>query len=235
MRTTTTFALILATSLAACGGDDGGNVTPIDAKRIDSSGDIDAPAAACQISSPNFGMLSTTMATFRRRPQDSMNPNPNVYFIGLGVALEQATPPDALFIQIWPGYGGVPAGEIVPGTYQLTGDNSSLANCGACVQISSNFVNGTGGDQDYMPTAGTLTINSVNPTVPGTIDMTLTGVMMQHVDIDPNTGATTPAADAATCVTQFSAQISGTIQNPAKAAVGPQLQSVYEGRFHTAR
>lgn len=220
MRTTTTFALILATSLAACGGDDGGTVTPIDARRIDATGgDIDAPAAGCQISNPNFGNLTTTMATFRRRPQNSMTPNPNVYYVGWGALLEMGTPSDALIIELWPGFGGIPAGELAPGTYQLTGNNGSLADCGACVYMMSNYDTGSGmGDQDYMPVAGTLTINTINPTVPGTIDLTLTGVMMQHVDIAMD-GTTTPAADAATCTTQFSAAISGTIQNPAKMAV----------------
>ncbi|MBK7078053.1 MAG: hypothetical protein IPH44_37885 [Myxococcales bacterium] len=219
MRTTTTFALILATSLAACGGDDGGTVTQIDARRIDATGgDIDAAAAGCQISSPNFMNLTTTMATFRRRPQSSMMPNPNVYYLGWGALLEMGTPSDALIIELWPGFGGIPAGELAPGTYQLNGDNGSLANCGACVYMMSNYDTGSGmGDQDYMPTAGTLTINTVNPTVPGTIDLTLTGVMMQHVDIDAM-GVTTPAADAATCTTQFSAQISGTVAAPAKMA-----------------
>lgn len=218
MRTTTTFALILATSLAACGGDDGGTVNPIDARRIDSSGDIDAAAAGCQISNPNFGMLTTTMATFRRRPQNSMTPNPNVYYLGWGALLEMGTPSDALIIELWPGFGGIPAGELAPGTYQLNGDNGSLADCGACVYMMSNYDTGSGmGDQDYMPTAGTLTINSVNPAVPGTIDLTLTGVMMQHVDIAMD-GTTTPAADAATCTTSFSAQISGTVAAPAKMA-----------------
>jgi hypothetical protein len=218
MRTTTTFALILATSLAACGGDDGGTVTQIDARRIDANGSIDAPAATCQISNPNFGQLTTTMATFRRRPQNSMMPNPNVYYLGWGALLEMGTPSDALIIELWPGFGGVPQGELAPGTYQLNGDNGSLANCGACVYMISNYDTGSGmGDQDYMPTAGTLTINTVNPTVPGTIDLTLTGVMMQHVDIAMN-GTTTPAADAATCTTSFSAQISGTVAAPMKMA-----------------
>lgn len=227
MRTTTTFALILATSLAACGGDDGGTVNPIDARRIDSSGDIDAAAATCNISAPSFGPVNSTMFNLTRRPQNSMMPNPNVYYLGAGAFLEMGTPADAFFIEFWPGGEGIPAGDVVPGTYDLS-LQGNYKTCGVCVLISSNFVNGAGGDGDYMPTAGTLTINNITPTVGGTYSFTMTGVEMQHVDIAMD-GTTTPAADAATCKTAISGTLSGMIAAPAKAA-GAELQSPFAAR-----
>jgi hypothetical protein len=74
-----------------------------------------------------------------------------------------------------------------------------------------------------MPIAGTLTINNITPTVGGTYSLSMTGVMLQHVDINQQTGATTPAADAATCRTSISGNLSGMIAAPAKMA-GPELQ-----------
>lgn len=224
MRTTTTFALILATSLAACGGDDGGSVTPIDAKRIDAAGGPDAAQLACNISGPTF-TVNSTAANMTRRPQSTMTPNPNVYFLGLGGFIESGTPADAVFVQFWPGGEGIAPGEVLPGTFDLSvAGQKSLDSCGVCVLISSNFVNGTGGDGDYMPTAGTLTINSITPTIGGTYSFTMTGVMLQHVVIDDMTGVTTPAPDAATCKTSISGTLSGSIVAPAKMA-GPQLES----------
>jgi hypothetical protein len=212
-----TVALALASlSLAACGGDDGGTVTPIDARRIDGTVSIDAPPAACEISAPSF-MLGSTMANFTRRPQNSMMPDPNVYFLSIGGFIEADTGAgrDAVFIQFWPGTMSFPGADVTPGEFDLSMEgNTGLDTCGVCIQIIQNFVNGQGGNGDYMPVSGTLTLSAINPTVGGTYSLTMSNVVMQHVNIDPMTGVTTPAADAATCRTTLNGSLSGMIVAP---------------------
>jgi hypothetical protein len=232
-------AIVLAVSsvsLAACGGSGSGDdvITTVDGRSIDSSSSavIDAPSGACAISTTSFGdkgMLAGTAGIFR--PDTS---NAALYSVEIGRALEAAAPPDVVYVSLYNGFG--PFGtEAAPtpvrtGTFPLTGGEQSFATCGVCVVLSSNFVNGTGGDSDYMPTGGMVTINAVTPNVGGAVDVTLTNVTLQHVIIDPANFATAAVGDG--CTTSITnARMSGTLAAPtAKLVYGPAPRLVARQR-----
>jgi hypothetical protein len=85
-----------------------------------------------------------------------------------------------------------------PETIPLTGNQLQFSTCGGCVivvancttcTLSSDTFDGT----PYMATAGTLTINDVNPSITGT----LTNATFGEVTID-NNGVTTPVPGGCT-------------------------------------
>lgn len=208
---TTTFALILATSLAACGGDDGGTVSAIDARRIDGAGGPDAAGGGCDLmGSATINPITGAMPRFRAGTM-----NPAIHSVTMGFGLGSEMPPDALFIEFYNNYApfgtAMAPGQFTPMAYTLDSVQADYATCGICLIMSANFDSGTSmGTQDYMPTGGTVTITTLQDQVGGQLDISLANVVMQHVTIDSSSGATTPAADGCT-FTIASAQVQGTL------------------------
>jgi hypothetical protein len=200
--------LIPVASLAACGGDDG--VTPV----------IDAPPAANRTVSTNMfgdkGAL-TGGATFASNAQ-----NPAIYRIAMQAALEGAAPTDALFIDFFTGYTpfGTSAAPtaVVPGTSQLTGEQLDFETCGVCVTVATNATD-TGYDDDYMVTGGTVTVTAVGDAVGETLTLSVSGLQLEHVTIDPMSGATTSVGDG--CTTSITnGTFTGMVMAPPATATG---------------
>jgi len=152
------------------GGDGGGGGTP----------------AACTVDSsyPDLGALSGGNAVIS--PQDAAQANgPQV--LSIGVTLGGTDVIDAIFINLWDGYGVFTNG-IVPGTYTIAGAETSLADCGACVVMVGdlNQTANTFGQQ-LMANGGTLTITSIDPT-PGTGSLvgSLSNITFREVQVDAN-------------------------------------------------
>ncbi len=212
MRTTTTLALILASTLAACGGDDGGNVSAIDARRIDGAGGPDA-AAACPIESSfstGAGMLNLNRRTSTM--------NPAVYSLSLGALLGMDMPPDAMFLELYNTYApfGTSAapGAIGPGSHTIDATQASYETCGLCLQFHANFDEASGaGSNIYMPNGGTINITAMDPAVGGAYALTFTNLTLREVTIDPMTFVTTDVAGGCTA-TLTDGSLAGMIQNP---------------------
>jgi hypothetical protein len=118
--------------------------------------------------------------------------------------------PDDVGLQLYNGYGVFTNG-VAPGTYHLTGAETSLASCGLCVFVLTDVdPSGGSGVDAYFATGGTVNITSVTPT----LKATLTGLTFTHVNIDQTTGATTPVGDG--CDTKITAM---TIQQDLPVAV----------------
>jgi len=101
----------------------------------------------------------------------------------------ESSPEDVLHIELWDQYGvfsGVPA---APGTYTISGAETSLDTCGVCVIVGGDIVDGLA-SQVFLAQSGTVQIDAITPTLSGSVtDMTF-------VQIDPDTGL--PVADACT-------------------------------------
>ncbi len=210
------FVLITTASLAACGGDDGGNVTPLDA-----AGSIDAPVV-CTVSTGSFGDAGalTGAATFAASTM-----NPALYRIAVQGALETAQPTDVLFVDFYTGYTpfGTQAAPtaVLPGTYQLTGEQLDFETCGVCVTLGTNAT-ADAYEDDYMVTGGTVVVAAVGDAVGETLTLTLSNLELEHVTIDPQSGATSSVGDG--CGTPIAnATFTGMVMAP-PPAVAPGLQ-----------
>ncbi len=185
MRKLSLFVIPFA-ALAACGGGDG-DVTP-----------IDGPAANCTVSTASYGDKGalTGVATFA-----SSTMNPAIYRIAVQAALEAAEPTDVLFIDFFTGYEpfgtSMAPTAVVPGTYQLTGAQTDFETCGVCVTVGTNATQ-TGYDDDYMVTGGSVTVTAVGDAVGETLTLSVSNLQLQHVTIDPMSGATAPVGDGCT-------------------------------------
>ncbi len=116
----------------------------------------------------------------------------NLYMEGLLPSTDGTL--DAIVLDLYPGYG-VFAGGLMTGTFDLTGDELSLVDCGLCLSLYSNVdVSANTYEAFYMPTSGTVEISSIQ----GSLVAKLTEGNFQHVDVDTTTGATTPNADGCT-------------------------------------
>ncbi len=103
--------------------------------------------------------------------------------------------PDALNIDLYPGYGVFSAGAITAGTFPLTGAELSIVECGACVYVTGD-VGEAGPKGMWMATGGTLTLTSVA----GQLTGTLANGTFQHVDLGD--GATPLGDSCDTSITQ---------------------------------
>ncbi len=210
------FLLIPIATLAACGGDDGG-VTPLDGP----AGGIDAPVT-CSVSTGSFGNKGalTGGATFAA----SMT-NAALYRIAMQAPLEAAMPFDVLFVDFFTGY--TPFGTetaptpVVPGTYQLTGEQLNYETCGVCVTLGTNAT-ATEYEDDYMVTGGTLVVAAVGDAVGETLTLTVSNLEFEHVTIDGTTSVSTPVGDG--CGTTLTnATFTGMVAAPPPAVTGAGL------------
>jgi hypothetical protein len=202
-------------ALVACGGDDGDGVTPIDAP-IDTTGGV-----TCSVSTADFGNKGA-LTGIAQIAVSTMNPA--LYRIAMQAQLEAAEPTDVIFVDFFTGY--TPFGTqqaptaVVPGTYQLSGEQLDFATCGVCVTLGTNAT-ASGVEDDYMVTQGTLTVDAVGDAVNETLTFSLSGLQFQHVTINPDTAVTTPVGDG--CTTEISnATFTGTVmmaQKPNAATV----------------
>lgn len=202
----------------ACGGDDDGG-GPIMVQPDASSGPMDAPPVNCTADpsySPTFG-ADTQGATIVTGMQGT-----RLNWSGL---LNTQQPLDGLVINLFSGFTVFENG-IVPGTFQLTGEETSFATCGACVEIGTDLVmtqQGIAPTDVYFATGGTLTLTSVEQTFEATVtDLTLT-----HVTIAQDL-TTTPVGDGCN-TTIASATMSTPIQmggTPPMPAMGDESARV---------
>lgn len=213
-------------SLVACGGSDEGDtvdpLTPVDGSTTPT---VDAPpAATCSVSTSNFGDKGalTGGATF-----SADTANPATYSIVMSAPLEAAPPTDGLIIEFYTGYA--PFGTstaptpVLPGTYQLTGEQLDYATCGTCIRLVTNAAEDGSSEDDYMVTGGTLTVTALGDAVGETLTLAMSNLTFEHVTIDPDTFESTPVGDG--CTTAISgATFTGTVAAPAMKRAGSSVR-----------
>ncbi len=166
-------------------------------------------AVTCSVSTDNFGNVGAPPggATIEVGMDGAIDD-----VLQAQALLEEAAPADVLTVALYADYGAFTGTGVLPGTYQITGDELDFATCGVCVIISTNS-DGSGYEDDYMATGGTLTVTEAGDQVGETLTWALTDVTLQHVTIDSVSGETTPVGDG--CTTAISgATFSGTLEAP---------------------
>jgi hypothetical protein len=122
--------------------------------------------------------------------------SPTDDFVQIFAPLEATMPGDLLAVELYadyPPFEGNDAG-IVPGTYEISGEQLNYATCGVCVRVLTNATS-NGYDDSYLATGGTLTITANGNTVGQPFTATFTNIGLRHVNIDDMTFESTAAAD----------------------------------------
>lgn len=132
----------------------------------------------------------------RRNQQGSMGARQ--YYLLLA-DFDAAATPDRLQLALWDTYGAF-TGDVVPGTYPIAGPETELETCGVCVAVLADFT--PPASQFYLAKSGTVTLDTVEPTLAGSIS----GIQVEQ--IDGTTGAVIPDGCTATLPTAtFSAPV----------------------------
>ena len=147
---------------------------------------------SCTVSTSNFGDKGNLAGNASFDPGQAADASDDI--LTYAALLETSQPSDAIQVDLYAGFG-VFSGAITPGTYQLAGDELNFATCGICVRLFTNVSSAGANDGTYMPTGGTLTITAAGTGVGGALTGSLSNLQFRHVNIDPASGETTPAAD----------------------------------------
>jgi hypothetical protein len=186
MKTLTT--ILLAASLIACGDDDDDVAQP-DADNspdVDAAGaSADAPPAAC-LATADYG--SPTLANVAAGWQGGTAAMPNAMLVQGDLNADAMK--DLFVLELYKGSGAFMVGEIVPGTYPITGAELNYRTCGVCPRLLTDLTGTTPSDDGYVATGGSVTITQVSPNLAGSVS----NLTFQHVTIDAQFNST-PHAD----------------------------------------
>jgi hypothetical protein len=176
-------------------GDDGGPVRTL--PTYDAAIDAPEPCKAADSYAPTFGSGDQTAEDY---PAMGSGADATIHQIYYSAPLDANTPGDYLFIDFYEQYGGFGSGDIVPGTYTLTGDDAAYSTCGICVTIAADATD-SGVDDWYVASGGILTLSSVTTNLTGT----LSNVTLRRVITDAEGGPSdAPQGDCASRITSAS-------------------------------
>jgi len=137
----------------ACGGDDTNNTIKIP----DAPVMVDAPVVCTATASYSAAGLPGRSTDYAANLFGSGSPHELTYV----AALDNMSPRDVLFVDLYAGYGVFANGDIKTGTYTIGGDDSKYSTCGLCVLIAAD-VTSTAVTDWYMATAGSVTLTKVS-------------------------------------------------------------------------
>jgi hypothetical protein len=168
-------ALALGSLLAACspaspqsgGADPGG-------KDDDPSGEPSTPVACT--ADADYGALGAvgTLAEIEADDED-----PAVEFITLETDEVGKDADDDFYLELWDDTGVFTGGKVKTGSFQIAGDDTTDADCGACIYLEA-AATADGPTLEYIAQSGTLTLTSVSGRLTGSIS----DVVLQGYDDD---------------------------------------------------
>jgi hypothetical protein len=193
-------ALALISFAAACssgGGDDGPDL-------IDGGGD-DQPDAA---DNPGTCFAPDTFgaATIGNQIAESNGAAATPDFTAGSGTLNAAEPFDVFQLEFYK--VGVLAANIVPGTYQITGQELNYATCAVCPRVFTDCTTEACEDQQFYATGGTVTLTQVSPN----LVYSVSNITLVEVTVDPGTFESTPVPGGCS-TTITSASFDATVTN----------------------
>ena len=175
-------AVVLVTT-AVCVSGCGDDLSPADAS-------VDGPP--CVVPTAGYGALLFTSTNAARRTLGGVE---TVAWLG---AMQSGPMSDLVDIQLIQGNGVFAGGLPAPGTYELTGAETQLLTCGACVVIHASVPR-----QYFVAQSGTLVVDELGPTGTGQFRGSLANVTFVHVTVDSMTTQSTVIDDG--CHTSITA------------------------------
>lgn len=115
------------------------------------------------------------------------------FFVDFYAPIDSGADTSSLYLSLEDGYGVYENG-LKTGQVSLTGDETNMATCGACLQLYASTSAEEG--MFFMPTGGTLNVSSINGRFTGTVS----NVTFVEVTIDEETWESTPVPNG--CTTQ---------------------------------
>lgn len=203
-------ATIIPVALA-CGGDDGNTIIIPDAAMPD------APPIVCTAPGSGWMNLAVGSAAGTRGfatdyAMATCMYNPDGRYISWAARLDTGSPFDALFIDLWGGFGAFSGGTIGPGTYTISGDDTKYSTCGLCVMVLTDIVlNGnmiTSYADWYFATAGEVQVTAMDQTGgsdgSGHYGIRINSATLSHVSKTANGNPSDMVADScASSITNF--------------------------------
>ena len=212
MRTTIFVATIAFSALtpAACGGGNGGpssdgvdaSAAP-DARPPDAGGSsVDAAPAACTAPA-SFGDAGALQAEafFVPDVNEGTDDGATDDLLVMIAPLDGTAMPDAIELRLFAGYGAFTGGAIRTGTFELTGAELDLNECGICAGVITDTTQ-DGYADDYLPTGGTLELTAIGTAAGQMLTGRLSNLSFRHVTVADD-GSAPPADD--TCATTLAA------------------------------
>jgi hypothetical protein len=99
--------------------------------------------------------------------------------VELGIGLDGESDAHYLVLELWEELGEFKGG-IVPGTFEISGPETELFECSACVYIESEDIE----DQFLMADSGIITISEVDTQAGSLVSATLEDVSFRQIQID---------------------------------------------------
>lgn len=192
-------ALALITLTAACtsgGGDDGPSL-------IDGGGDDpDGPPVAECLAPSTFAA-----ATLGNQVAESNGAAATPDFTAGSGTLNAAEPFDVFQLEFYK--VGPLAGNIVPGTYPISGPELNYATCAICPRVFTDCTTQACADQQFYATGGSVTLTQVSPN----LVYSVSNLTFVEVTINATTFESTPVpggCSSAITSASFSAAVTNT-------------------------
>jgi hypothetical protein len=151
--------------------------------------------------------------------------------------LDDGSPNDVLFVDLYAGYGVFADTDIHAGTFTITGDDRTFSTCGACVLLAADTTSAAVGDW-YMANGGTLTLTSVDINQVGSDGSahfrgTLSNATFRHVTKSSNGGpGDVTIADCTSAVPSATLDANMAVGSAVSGAPSARLQPEVEGVLH---
>jgi hypothetical protein len=112
-----------------------------------------------------------------------------------------AAPLNQVEVSLWQGSGAFTNVPVAPGTYVISGEETSYEDCGVCIVLFGDVDSTDDARQMLMAQSGTIQVDSIT----GTMSGTLTDVVFKEVD--PDTEVVKPDGCETTLSLPFSAPL----------------------------
>jgi hypothetical protein len=111
-----------------------------------------------------YDLSDATFAGYARRRDAGDETSPMVY--GMTATLDEGPPPDIFEIQLWSGFG-VYKDSVAPGTVPISGDETSLFDCGLCALVFGDLASNGSTDTVLVAQSGTVEVEQISLEVGG--------------------------------------------------------------------